>query len=295
MPFSADNRSPIMKKLVGIVNGVGASQVAVLKIPPGATYADLMIKMTIAGAAPTRAQLETMLTSWRLTVSGVEQWTLTGKQLIAIVEFYRTGLIGATGIVYLPLQRLWMDTQLARTAPNFGTEGESSFQLEITQDATSTIDLMLVSARIDPVVEPLGAHMMIKRLTPNIGALGVYEYPDLYKRAGDWLYALHFEVPAVADLTNIALVCDEIRMWDVTPAVMNQLYLEANPNRTIQSAKGFVHMDFANRGFDQDALPLTMKTLILELTFANTIPGQINILQEIGTGAPSQAGAIKGA
>lgn len=294
MAFKDENRSPLLKKLVGIVSGVGASNVAVLKIPPGATYADLFLKFTIAGAAPSRANLETMLTSWRLTVSGIEQWTLTGKQLIAIVEYYRTGLIGATGIVVIPLQRLWMDTQLAQTAPNYGTDGESSVQLEITQDATSTIDLITVAARIDPVIEPLGAHMMMKRLTPNIGALGITQYADLYKKPGDYLYALHIQVPTVADLTNLALVCDEIRVWDVDPAVMNQLYLESNPNRTIQTAKGFVHMDFANRGFDSDAIPLTMKTLVLELTFANTIPGQINIIQEVGTRTPTQPGAVAG-
>ena len=294
MGFVNDNRSPILKKLVGIVSGVGASQTAVLKVPPGATYTDLIIQCTIAGVGATRVQLETFLTSLRLTVSGVEKWTLTGKQLIAIIEFYETGLIADTGILTIPFERLWMDTQLSQTSPNYGTQGESSMQLEITQSAGSTIDLMTVYGRIDPVAEPLGAHIQMRRLTPNISSVGKFIYPDLYKKPGDYLYALHFEVPVVANLTNIAYIADEVRLVDFAPAIMNQLYLGATSRRTIQSAKLFVHLDFCSRGFDSDAIPLTMNTQILELDFANAAPNQVNIIAEIGTRAPTQAGVTAG-
>lgn len=290
MPFSQDNRSPILKKLVGIVSGVGANQTAVLKIPPGATYTDLIIQCTIAGVAATRAQLETFFTSMRFTVSGVEKWTLTGKQLIAIIEFYATNLIADTGVLTIPFERLWMDTQLAQTAPEYGTLGESSMQLEITQAGGSTIDLLTVWGRIDPVAQPLGAHIRMLRLTPNIASVGKYIFPDLYKKPGDYLYALHFEVPVVANLTNIAYVADEIRLIDITPTVLNQLYLAGPARRTVQSAKLYVHLDFCNRGFDSDAIPLTMQTQILELDFANAAPNQVNIIAEIGTRAPTQAG-----
>lgn len=294
MPFVNDNRSPILKKLLGIVSGVGASQVAVLKIPPGATYADLTIKMNIGAGVATRANIETMLTSWRLTVSGVEKWTLTGKQLVAIIEFYCTGLIADTGFVTIPLQRLWMDTQLAQTAPEYGSDGESSMQLEITQDVTSTITLMTVTASVDPVVQELGAHILMRRLSPSIASIGKFIYPDLYKSAGDFLYALHIETAVVANLTNIALVADEVRVVDFDPAMLNQLYLEGPAKRTVQTAKGFVHLDFCRRGFDSDALPLTMKTLVLELDYVTAAPGIVNIIQEIGTRAPTQAGVVRG-
>jgi hypothetical protein len=294
MVWSQENRSPILKKLVGIVSGVGANQTAVLKIPPGATYTDLVIQCTIAGVGATRVQLETFLTSMRLTVSGVEMWTLTGKQLIAIIEFYNTGLIADTGILTIPFERLWMDTQLSQTTPNYGTLGESSFQLEITQSGGSTIDLMTVYGRIDPVQENLGGHIMMKRLTPNIGSVGKYIYPDLFKKPGCFLYALHIEVPVVANLTNIAYVADEVRLVDFAPAVLNQLYLTGTARRTIQNAKLFVHLDFCSRGFDSDAVPLTMGTQILELDFANAAPNQVNIIAEIGTTDPTQAGAVAG-
>lgn len=291
--FIDENRSPIAKRLVGTVSGIGASQVMVVKIPPGSTYADLTFKLFIAGTGATRAQVESMLTSWRLTLSGKEMWTLTGKQLLAIIAFYRSALVDDSGYVTIPFQRLWMDGLGPKVDPMYGTLNESSFQLEITQDATSTIDTVAVYTRISPVSEELGPHIRMVRLTPSVGAAGVYTFPDLPKKAGEYLYAVHFQVPTVADLTDVAYIADEIRVVDHPFAVLNRYYLESNPARTIQTAKGFVHLDFTCRNLDTDAIPLTMKTQVLELTFANApSPTGINIIAEIGSRAPTQAGTV---
>lgn len=290
MGFLDENRSPILKRLVGAVSGVGASQVAVIKIPPGSTYADLTFQLTIATVGATRAQVETMLTSWRLTMSGKEVWTLTGKQLLAIIALYRSTMVDDSGFVTIPFQRLWMNGIPQMLDPMYGTLGESSFQLEITQDATSTIDLISVFTRISPVAEPLGAYVRTVRLSPNVGATGVFQFPDLPKRNGDWLYALHIQVPVVANLTDIAYIADEIRIIDHPVAVLNRYMLQGNPNRTIQTAKGFVHVDLCSRNVDSDAVPLSMQTQMLELTFANAAPNGISIIAEIGTRQPTQAG-----
>lgn len=282
--FTDANRSPVIKPLYGAIQGVGAGQTAIVRVPPGATYADLPIQCLIAGVAATRAQLETMLTQVRLTVSGVEMWTLTGKQLIALVEFYRVGLIGDTGFLWIPFERLWMQSVSAQLDPNYGTLGESSMQLEITQAGGSTIDAMNAFAVIHPVAEPLGAHMIARRFTPTIAAVGKYIYPDLPIIPGEFLYALHFEVPVVANLSNIALVTDEVRLIDAPPALLNQRYLESNPVRTQQGAKGYVHLDLTCRGFDSDSLPTGLLTSqILELTFINAAPNAVTIIAEYAT------------
>lgn len=288
--FTDANRSLINKRLVGTVAGIGAGGTMVVKIPPGSTYADITFKLFIGATGATRAQIETMLTSWRLTLSGKEMWTLTGKQLLAIIAFYRSSLVDDSGYVTIPFQRLWMDDLAPKVDPMYGTLNESSFQLEITQDATSTIDTVAVFARVSPVSEELGPHIRIVRLTPNIGATGVYVFPDLPKRRGEYLYALHFQVPTVADLTDIAYIADEVRVIDHPVAVLNRYLLQGNPTRTIQTAKGFVHLDFTNRNLDTDAIPLVMDTQVLELTFANTAPNGVNIIAEIGSRAPTQAG-----
>lgn len=292
MGFADVNRSPILKPLYGAVEGVGASKVAIVKIPVGATYLDLALDCKIAGSAASRANIETMLTQWRLTVSGVEKFTLTGKQLLAILEFHRTGLVADTGIVTINFQRLWMDGAAAKFNPAYGTLGESSFQLEITQDATSTIDTIDAFARIAPVAETLGAHMRFARLTPTFSGTGKSYFMDLPRLPNEVLYALHLEYGTPAYLTNIAYIADEVRLVDITPTRLARSYVESNPAKTPQTAKGFVHLDFTCRNEDGDGVPLVMGQQILELDHS-TAPNAVTIIAEIGTAAPTQAGVAK--
>ena len=285
--FTDTNRSPILKPLYGVVSNVVATGVAVARVPPGATMAALCFQFTIAGAAATRTQLETMCTQVRFSVSGVEMWTVSMKQLIAILEFYRTGLIADTGFVTIPFERLWMQSTQAQLDPDYGTLGESSMQLEFTM-AASTIDTINAFGVIHPVSEALGAHVIMRRFMPNVGAIGKYLYPDLPIIPGEYLYALHFELPVVANLNNIALITDEVRAIDFPPAWMNQLYNECVPVRTPQTAKGYAHAEFTRRGFDSDSLPVGLcKSLVLELNFINAAPGQITIIGEYATTSPT--------
>lgn len=288
--FADANRSLITKRLVGTVSGIGAGGTMVVKIPPGSTYADLTFSLFIGATGATRAQIETMLTSWRLTLSGREMWTLSGKQLLAIIAFYRSSLVDDSGYITIPFQRLWMDGLAPKVDPMYGTLNQSSFQLEITQDATSTINLVSVFSRVSPISEELGPHVRMVRLTPNIGSVGTYIFPDLPKGRGEYLYALHIEVPTVANFTDLRYVCDEVAVIDHPIAVLNRYVLQGNPTRTLQTAKGFVHVDFCNRNLDTDAILLNMDTQVLELTFATAAPGGVNIIAEIGSRAPTNAG-----
>lgn len=285
-PFAALNRSPIRRPLAGAVRGIGASQIAVVDIPVGATYLALRLYCTIAGTPATRAQIESMLTSWRLTVSGVEKWTLTGLQLVGIMEFYQTGIIADTGMVTINFQRLWARETAGMLNPAYGTLGESAFQLEITQDATSTIDSILAYADIDPVAQPLGQHIIMPRITPSIGAIGLSYVPQIRKKSGDFLYALHIKVPTAANLSVISFVGDSVRVVDqATQVYLNALYRACYPFlRTMQTAKNLISLDFAARGLDGDAIPQEMSEQILELTFVTAAPGQVDVIAEIGTG-----------
>ena len=282
--FILGNTSPVIKPLQGIVTGVGAGQVATLRFPPGLTYAELVVRCTIAGVAATRLQLETWLSQARLTVSGVEKFSVSGKDLIAIAEFYRTGCIGDSGYLIIPLERLWMDGVKAQLDPNYGTEGESSVVLELTQTGASTIDAITAFARVNPQPEPLGAHIMLRRFTFNVSATGKFLYPDLPIIPGEYLYALHILVPTPANLTNIAMITDDVRMIDIPPSLLTQLYQLSNPVRTPQTAKGYVHVDFTQRGYDSDSLAVgDLKSQVLELEFTTAAPGAVTVLGEYGT------------
>lgn len=282
--FINGNTSPIIKPLPGIVTGVGAGQVATLRFPPGLTYAELVVRCTIAGVAATRANLEAMLTTARLTVSGVEKFSVQAIDLIAIAEFHRTGCVGDSGYLVIPLERLWMEGVKAQLDPNYGTDGESSVVLELTQAGGSTIDAITAFARVNPRPEVLGAHIITRRMTFNVSATGRFLYPDLPIIPGEYLYALHIKVPVVANLTNVALLTDDVRMIDVPPSLLTQLYQLSNPVKTPQSAKGYVHVDFTQRNFDSDALAVgDLKSQVLELEFSNAAPGAVTVLGEYGT------------
>lgn len=282
--FTDQNTSPVIKPLQGVVTGIGAGQVATCRVPPGLTYAELIVRCTIAGVAATRAELEAMLTTARLTVSGVEKISVQVIDLIAIAEFHRVGCIGDSGYFVIPFERLWMSGVNAQLDPNYGTEGESSVVLELTQAAGSTIDAINVFARVNPKAEVLGAHHILRRFTFNVAATGKFLYPDLPIIAGEFLTALHIKVPVVANLTNIALVTDDVRFLDVPPSLLTQLYQLANPVKTSQAAKLYVSVDFTNRGFDSDALAVgLLKSQVLELDFANAAPNAVTVIGEYQT------------
>lgn len=294
--FKDDNKSPILKPIFGAVDGIGASKTAVVDLPTQATYLDLSLECRIgggAGALATRANFQSFFTGIRCTLDGREQWNLTATQLIALVEFYRTGLIGDTGFLAIPLQRLWMNDYAAQEGPAWGTLGRSSFQLEITQSAGTTIDYIQPWARLGTVAEELGAYIRPLRFTPTINSAGQFTYQNLRKVKGEFLYALHFQIPTVADLTNIQVLCDEIQIANVNQGILARYYTESNPNRTPQTANGFVHLDFCSRNIDEDAVPMTMDQIIVLLTFANAPVGQVNIIGEYGVRAPA-VGTVQG-
>ena len=285
--FTDSFRSAIIKSLPGAVTGAGAGNRAVVKIPPGSTYADLLLKCDVGAVGATRAQIVAGFTEVRLTVSGVEMWTLSGAELAAIVDFYRTTAgVPLTGGGYLtiPFERLWMQGAIAQLDPNYGTAGESSVQLEIVQAGGSAITAIEAYARINPLSEPLGKHIVVRRFTVAVPAAGRFIYPDLPKIPGEALFALHLGVPTVADVQSVAFVGDNIRVWDdIPPALLDRVYLESVPVRTPQA--GYVHMDFTNRGFDSDVL-LTglLQSQALEIVFSTAVPGRnLVILGEYGS------------
>ncbi len=295
--FTQLNRSPINQSLAGTVTQIGAGSVAVVKIPPGATYATISIRLGIAGAlspagagtAPTKAQIGSMLTQWRLTVGGIEMWTLTGVELCAIQEYYNTGVIGATGVMSISFQRGWMKGFSGFTAdllgPDYGTYKQSSFQLEITQDATSTITNFDVFAEVEPVAEQLGAHVEFKKVSPNFTSTGTFIYPDLFKDPAAIMFSLFIETNDITKLSNVAVVADGTYIWDA-PLDVGYAWSRAQyPLRTPQSAVQIGTIDFTRRGLGSDAVPLNMANLLLRLTFT-AAPTTLNVIQEVGIVTP---------
>lgn len=291
MPFITDHRMPLVRKNQAC-DGLGATKTAIFKLPTQSTYMELTLECKIGGVAATRAQLETMLTTCRLTVSGKEKFTLTMKQLIAMAEFYETGVIADTGFVRINFTRPWMQEYANQFAPAYGTLGESSMQLEIDQDATSTIDLLDLWTDVYPVAEPLGAHISVVKLTPTFGSIGTFSYTDIPRDPNTFLYALHLQTDP-AKLTAFRLIADDVKLIDSTFANWNRRYAKSVGGRTPQTAKGFAHIDLCNRNVDGDAMPMTMRDLRLELDFITTAPAAIPMLLEFGGRTQSPTGITR--
>lgn len=280
MPFIADHRVPLIQK-IGSAEHIGAGKTAIFKIPTQATYQDLVIEAKIAGAAATRAQLESMLLTARLTISGKEKFTIAMIELIAIEEFYNSGSIGDTGYIHIGFIRQHMLELANQEDAAYGTLGEKSIELAIEQDPTSTIDTFDLHARTYPIAEPLGAHIFYQKITPTFGATGTMIFDDLPMDPNTFLYALHFRTDP-AKLISVRLTCDTIKLIDTKFSLLNQFYKYNPVRRTPQTAKGFAHLDLCNRNVDKDALPMTMRTCRLELDFITTAPGAFPIICEFG-------------
>lgn len=291
LDFLVDNESPLRKPLAGKVEQIGASKECVITFDCGPTYRGIMIELLISTTAPTRAQVETMLTNWWLTLSGDDLFNLSGLLLIAMQEFELTGVIGDTGYIWIPFDQNVCKDQPSVRGPGLGTVGETSLILRITQDATSTIDGIKAYGVIHPKPAVPGLHIRCKRLTPPLpGAGNMVEWAGL---AGldpsDQLLSLHVQVSTVADLTYFSYVADGIRLLDkVTLAQMKAYYRQQSPTRTSQDAKKVLSYDLAMDGWGQ-GVPQSMKSQNVEYFFAN-VPTTLIIVQKYATGKLTAAG-----
>jgi len=272
MVFAQQNTSPTRREIPGIVTGTGASQTAVIKVPFNATYSWLEVRCTIAGAAPTRVQMEAMLGEVRVNLSGRNVQTLSAKQMIAIEEFYNSGIIADTGVLLFNMERLWMLGFSAQNEPEWGTLAETSFEIQIDQVAASTIDLIRVYAKYESTASEIGAYIQRVRVSPPVTAIGHRFISDLPRFEDGFLYALHIECSVAANLTDVRFTADNVELLNLPVLMLNRDYLRSTPRRTIQNTtrtasdgttSGFVHIDFASRNYDSDAP--TIHNIIMEI------------------------------
>ncbi len=290
LDFLIENNVPLRRRLPATVEQIGASKDCIITFDVGPTYRGLMIELLISATPPTRAQIETMLTNWWLTMSGDDLFNISGLLLVAIQEFYLTGVIGDTGYVYIPFDRNFYKDLEAVRGPGLGTMGETSLVLRITQDATNTIDGIKAYGVIHPKPAVPGKHVRIRRLTPPLpGAGNMVEWSPSPLDPTDNLLAMHFQVSTAADLTYVSYVADTMRLLDqTTQAQLAAYYRQQSPTRTLQTAKKVISFDFTMDGWGL-GVPQNMVKQNLEYLFANA-PTTLIIAQEYGTEKLTAAG-----
>lgn len=282
--------TPVLREMAGaVLNAPVAGSTSIVRLPAGRTYQTVVLETTkAAGAIPLRAELEAAISGLRLVVSGQELWSVTGLQICAINQYYNVLDTSGDGRITFNFERLWMlaGMQIFEIlGPAFGTLDQSSFDIEVDWSGGSLITAAKVYARIGQTPENSGKVIRLARVTANVAAIGVYQFPDLpMPKPGDYLAAIHIFTPVIANLTRVAYIPDEQRTIDLPPGLMNRLAQENHPVRTPQTAKNVFTLDFAMRGMGGDLVNLgSVGSHLLELTFANAAPGLVPIVCEIIT------------
>ncbi len=281
-------RTPILRELPGVFQSQPVASGTNLALLPLYTYGKLLVLLTIAGVAATRAQIIAQLTQLRVVLSGKEIWIGSGTQLANISGYYAENDSQTTVPGFLDLDFLsgWMNDNEGRLGSVLGTQDQASLQLEFTWAAGATINASSMYAARFATSENTGITRRFMRVSPNVGAVGLFTYPDLpLPRTGDTLLAIHLFPPVVANLTRVAYVVDDVRFVDAIPDALNRIYLEAHPPRTPQGAGGMVTIDLcALTGMSGSGMPMeSIGNHVLELTFANAAPGSFQALCEFAS------------
>lgn len=309
MSFPRSNVSPVKRPIKGVVRDIGASKTLRIELPTGITLLDLELEAKILGggaypgAAPSRAQLIAMWTDIRVLLDGEERIpTIPMTEFVDMVEFERGGIVGATGFLPFLFQMLHNSDPTpgsaggndlaAKIAPAWGLKNHSALVIEITQDATSTIDYVDVLANIQPQAEDLGLHRRLVRLTDTFASTGVRDIEIPFKERGGLLRAIHVKPTVLANLTYARLYADGVPWREGTVEMWHRDLLKASDRRTVQT--GWLHIDLCWRNFDRDALSWDIldTKLVLQLTFKtaapNTYPYILDVVSQ-DTRPPSAA------
>lgn len=258
---------------------VAAGSKTTFKVPVGATYLESFIEATVGGVAASAAQIRSDIEYVRVTINAKEKWNLSGAQLYAFDEFFRSGVIGATGVIPLFFRRPWMQTIANQDGPRYGTSDVESMTVEVKLAGGAAINgLNLFHRQVG--ASPLGTHQVLRSENRPYAAVGTQQIFDLSRDPLSKLFGIHIK-PSGTDethLTRIQLKADGFTELDVTVAELKRIYALETSQRTWQA--GFIHLDFTARGLVDDAMPMTMDRLELALTW-DAAPGNVYLLQDL--------------
>lgn len=280
-------RSPIITPNPDFEN-VGAGKRAIARVPVGATYLESFLEATVAGVAATAAQLKSDIEYVRITLNSKEKWNLTGAQLYAFDEFFRTGVIGATGIMPLFFRRAWMQTIANQSGPRYGTADAQSMVVEVKLAGGAVIDGLKLFHRQEGA-SLLGTHNTLLSENRPYAAIGTQQIFDLPRDPQTRMFGMHIKTDET-HVTRIVLKADNFTELDVTVAELKRIYAIESSPRAWQT--GFVHLDFTARNLFDDTIPMTMDKLELAITY-DAAPGNVPILMDIAR--PSDMPAAKAA
>lgn len=268
--------------------GVTANGKAFARIATGQTLMVSQLVCLISGVAATDAQIAAQITNIRLLMDGVVKYELSGADALMLANFYRPWRTANDGTLPLFFARPWLERQDNQDAPAWGLKATDSCSIEVTTTAATINSIQLYHELAE--AEELGDHIVTGRVNYNYAASGLQTINDLPTDPNWSLHALHIVSSTV--INQIELVADRVRILLGTPATLNARYRHRNAYRAVQT--GYQTIDFCARNRVIDALPLSMQTLQLKITW-NAAPNSFGLISEIAQTAPLKGAAPRAA
>jgi len=256
--------------------GAGYGQKAVLKIPVGPTYEEIVLKTNLAAAQLKRVTVN---------LNGDEIYILSGDELL-MLEAYNQ-ITSQAGMFVIPFSDISGRTKNGIRSTGLVTEYSDNITLEVevasVSDPASEPAVTLEALAMVSAAQPKRLVIpKIRKQTMQASAQGENDFTQLVSSPLHKVRRMHFNH---ADITQLKIYRDNIKEFEATRDLAS---FQAKRNeRTFQS--GYYHFDPLLRGFFIDELFETAHRSELKFTVdVSSVAGSVPILVESVEIVPQQ-------
>lgn len=239
------------------MNSVAAGSTATLALPKGLTYAQLILSVTNAAAAASRATFASIINEIRVIVDNKVKRRLSGSELNNINAYrgYDTNL--PNGGFVIAFERPEMRTQEQETLLGLGTMDVANISIEIDIDASATSPAIDVYAvHTDPSL--LGAHTVIDKKTYNFSGAGEHEITDIPKQGVESPFKAISAFHLIgSNITRVEVIRNSQVIYDATDLINETLVEMGRAGIAKTKQSNTHHVDFGVRDRLGDHLVLT--------------------------------------
>lgn len=230
-------------------NSVAVGQVSSINLSTASrVYYGLIVNLSHGGTPADQATFAADVDEIRLEIDGREHWSLSGADLVSLLNFY--GWDHTDGQFLIPLSRKYFRTIEGQENFAWGMQDVDTFTVEIKLAAGGTANPALsLSAEYEIRDQPLGAIIAIKTSPFSAANSGPLELADL-PTDNEGLAALHVFSDVV---TSFGLDVDNRKIVEADIATLHHL-TKGRADRFPQD--DVVHYEATKRDRFSEALPI---------------------------------------
>jgi len=227
------------------ISRVVAGSTAILELPIGPTYHDIVF--TLTGTALAVAHIGQV----RVLVNGNEIQRYANLQRLFDLNAYYNREGDTVNEFKLAFARDEYNELAFKRAPALGTLGLSTVTIEMDLQAAFPANGTIVArALIDTVPQPLGVFNRIREVGLSSSVTGVVE-TDKIPKGGAVYQAIHL---FKADISRVELEVDGVKVIASTKATLERLQKAVRPVARVPQTAKATHLDFLLEGDAGDLL-----------------------------------------